>query len=244
MKIKSFKRLKKVQSSINNVNLNVFYGASVLFAILYFFGLFWLQLKNVFAPGTGYFNFTNIMLCLLVICHAVFPISLFFGKKNLTKAALYIISALYMFGNVWFIRWIFTILFSGELSFDFAAYQLKWSYMFNHTLWASRNAETLLLNYLNSILWFNIAKNIDRDRKKTYLTFLASMFVSFILPIAFFYITRGRFIAEFWVQQSSILFLSYVALFFTMFFASQRKTLWNTYICVMSDKMPNKEKKQ
>lgn len=228
---------------MSNVNLNAFYGASVLFALLYFFGLFWLELRSVFAIGSGYFNITNLLLCALVICHAFFPISMFFGKKAFTKATLYIISALYALGNAWFIKWLFSIIVTGNVSFDFAAYQLNWKYMFNHTLWASRNAETLMLNYLSAILWFKIARNIDVDKQKTIRYFLMSMFVSFVLPIVFFFIARGRFIAEFWTQQSSILFLSYIALLLTMYFASKRKSLWNTYICVLVEKQHHHKEK-
>lgn len=213
----------------------VLYAVSMIFSALYVFGHINQLQGTIIRPGSGYLNIINLLLCILGILEALFPIFIVMGKSRLLKIDLYAIGSLYIVGNLWFIRWIFTILTSGEVSFDFAAYQLSWYNMFNHTTWASRNAETLLLNYLNAFLWFRLAKNIDRDKDIATESMFLIMIVSFVLPIIFFAITRGKFISEWWIKKSIPLLFTYASVLVVMIIAIPKKAYWGRFVCPLKN---------
>lgn len=209
----------------------VFYAMSIIFAGLYLFGHINQLQGTIIRPGSGYFNITNLLLILLGILQAVFPVLMVLGKFRLLKLDLYAISALYAVGNLWFIRWLYSIIVTGNVSFDFAAYQLSWYNMFNHTTWASRNAETLLLNYLSAFLWYRIVKNIDTDKDKTCESMIILLVVTFLLPIIFFAVTRFDIIPEWWLKKSVTLFASYLCVLVVMVLSTQKKSFWGRFVC-------------
>ena len=209
----------------------VLYAIAIVFSCLYVFGHINQLQGTIIRPGSGYLNITNLLLCILGVLEAAFPILIVMGKDRFLKIDLYAIASLYIVGNLWFIRWIYVFIFSKNGSFDFAAYQLAWYNMFNHTIWASRNAETLLLNYLSSFLWFRLAYNIDKDKDKSVESMFLIMIVTFILPIIFFFITRGKFIAEWWIKKSIPLLLAYGSVLCIMIIAIPKKAYWGRFIC-------------
>ena len=213
----------------------VLYAVCIIFSCLYVFGHINQLQGTIIRPGSGYFNITNLLLCVLGILEALFPILIVMGKSRLLKIDLYAIASLYIVGNLWFLRWIYVFIFSENASFDFAAYQLEWYNMFNHTIWASRNAETLLLNYLSAFLWFRLAKNIDRDKDKSAETMFLIMIVTFVLPIIFFFITRGKFIAEWWIKKSVPLLVTYGSILGVMIIAIPKKAYWGRFICPINN---------
>ncbi len=223
------RKKSRANSLVSSGKVTVFYALSILFSGLYLFGHI-NQLQSTIV-GTQYFNITNIVLCLLGIFEALIPVLIIMGFYRLLKIDLYVIGGIFVFGNLWFIRWLYVIITSGSVSFDFAAFQLAWNNMFNHTIWASRNAESLLLNYLSATLWFSIAWNIDRDKMKTCSSMISMILVTFILPIVFFAITRGKLIPEWWIKKSIPLFVSYASVLVVMVISSQKKTFWGKFVC-------------
>lgn len=231
------KRSRKNNSRVVNLTtggkIPVLYAVCIVFSCLYVFGHINQLQGTIIRPGSGYLNIINLLLCILGVLEALFPILIVMGKKRLLKIDLYAIAVLYVFGNLWFIRWIFVYIFSNNGSFDFAAYQLEWYNMFNHTIWASRNAETLFLNYLSSFLWFRLAKNIDKDKDKSAETMFLIIIVTFILPVIFFFITRGKFISEWWIKKSIPLLVTYASILGVMIIAMPKKAYWGRFICPM-----------
>lgn len=220
---------KNKNSLISNGKVAVFYALSMLFSGLYLFGHI-NQLQSTII-GTNYFNITNMVLCLLGVLEAIIPVFIVMGNYRFLKIDLYAIGGIFIFGNIWFLRWLYVIIASGVVSFDFAAYQLAWNNMFNHTIWASRNAESLLLNYLSAMCWFSIAWNIDRDKMKTCSGMILMILVTFVLPVLFFGITRGRLIPEWWIKKSIPLFVSYASMLAVMVISSQKKSFWGKFVC-------------
>lgn len=210
----------------------LYYAVSILFAAMYLFGH--INQVRLSLTGSNLINVTNIMLCVLGVAEAILPLTIVLGSKRALKIDLYLIGILFLFGNLWFFKWGYSALTSpANVSFDFAAYQKAHGYMFNHTVWASRNAETLLLNYLNAMLWFSIAKNIDNDKASTIGSMILMLVVTFVLPVIFFVSTRSRLISDWWIKKSVTLFLSYICLLIIMILSMRKKTFWNKFICKM-----------
>ena len=212
--------------------ISFFYATSLLFAGLYLFGHI-NQLQSSLA-GTRLLNITNILMCILGVIQTFVAVFIVFGKKKLLKFSLYAISALYFFGNFWIIKWLYTVIRSGDISFNFVNYQYThWRYLFNNTTWASSNADTLLLNYANAVLWYCLARDIDSDKKKSCIWMGGIIIVSFILPIIFYALTRFKFIPNWWIEKSLTLFVSYISILVVMLSAKNKKSLWDRCVCSM-----------
>ena len=213
-----------------------FYALSLLFAGLYIFGH--INQLQASITGSGLLNLTNILMCILGVMQSLLVVFMITGKKKWLKFTLYTIASLYLFGNAWIIKWLYSIIRTGEVSFNFVNYQYNiWGYLFNNTTWASSNADTLLFNYVNSVLWFTLAKAIDRDKKKSCICMGGIIFVTFILPIIFYAATRYKLIPEWWIKKSITLFISYISLFVIMVISTTKKSFWDRYVCqVVKDK--------
>ncbi len=228
------KRNKRIDLATGG-RIPVLYAVCMVFSCLYVFGHINQLQGTIIRPGTVYLNVTNLLLCVLGVLEALFPVLIVMGTERLLKIDLYMIASLYMVGNLWFLRWIFVYILQRGGSFDFAAYQLSWGNMFNHTTWASRNAETLLLNYLSSFLWFSVARNIDRDKEKTIESMIWIMVVTFILPVIFFFITRGNLISEWWIKKSIPLAVTYASTLTIMIMGINDRNHWEKFICRLKD---------
>lgn len=208
----------------------LYYAVSVIFAAMYLFGH--INQVRLTLMGNGLINVTNLMMCALGVAESLIPVMIVLGKSRALKANLYLIGILYLCGNLWFLRWLYVqASHLNNISYDFAAYQKMWGYMFNHTIWASRNAETLLLNYFSAMLWFSIAKNIDKDKHSTVGSMILVIVVTFILPAIFFAATRYRIISVWWIKKSITLFISYICILVVMGMSMQKKTFWTRYVC-------------
>lgn len=209
-----------------------YYAVCIVFAAMYLFGH--INQVRVSLRGSSLLNLTNLMMCALGIAEVLIPVWIVLGKNRALKANLYLVGILYLFGNLWFFKWLYIAIQNPSgISFDFAAYQQTWGYMFNHTIWASRNAETLFLNYFCAVTWFSIAKNIDKDKNSTLGSMIMMLIVTFILPIIFFGVTRLRIVPGWWIKKSVTLFISYFSILVIMIMAMKKKTFWNKYICRM-----------
>lgn len=210
----------------------LYYAVSVLFSAMYLFGH--INQVRLSLTGSNLINITNLMLCVLGAAEAILPFTIILGSKRALKIDLYLIGILFLFGNLWFFKWGYSALaHPSGVSFDFAAYQKNHGYMFNHTIWASRSAETLLLNYFSAVLWFSIAKNIDTDKASTIGSMILMLIVTFILPVIFFAATRSRIISDWWIKKSVTLFLSYICILIVMILSMRKRTFWNKFICKM-----------
>ncbi len=219
--------------------VTMLYVLSIIFGALYLFGHINQLSDTIIRINSPYFNLDNLLLCLLGILVSLVPLLFLWGHTMFLKLDMYAISAVYFIGNLWIFRWLFEVITTGTVSFDFAAYQLKWYNMFNNTLWASRNAETLMLNYLTAVVWFNMAKNINHDKYVTCLNMMWMFVLTFIAPTLFFGITRSRLIPEWWLQKSVTLVVEYGILFALMFYSSLKKGYWSRYICFLEQSDEN-----
>lgn len=184
----------------------------------------------------SYLNLSNTAYCLVGIVHVFFSIAIMYPHRVITdklkmlKIVCYTMGIMYFLGNFWIFQWLFQGIASREFSFDVAQFLKVENMMFCHLQWASRNAEVIFYNHMTAVLWFGMGYYINRDRRLTCKLMLAQAILSYVVPILFYYVYRGKFIPDWWLKKTIPLICSDIILTFCLFYAAVKRETWKRYI--------------
>ncbi len=184
----------------------------------------------------SYLNLSNLAYCLVGVLHVLLSVGVMYphknmmAKKDMLKLICYMTAGMYLLANVWIFQWFIQNMVSGQWSFDVAQFLKVQNMMFNHMQWVSRNAETIFYNHVAAVCWFFMGYYVDRDRKITCKIMVAQMAVTFLVPLAVYYMLYGKAAPDWWMKKTIPLFCSDIILAFALLYVSRNRETWIKYI--------------